>query len=573
MRDLICNDARLLLYWDFELNNAEGLSAERLSLGSNKKAHWICEKGHRWTDYIYKMDHKRRCPICNNKRVLIGYNDLETLFPNLAKEWDHDINVGIDMLNIVPGSNKRVGWKCSECGCKWTASIQNRTTRGTGCPECAKTKITIKRKATLLEKSGSIADLPLAEEWDYTQNGERIPAQFTRGSGAIVWWKCKTCGHSWRAKITNRAVLNRGCPCCANKTVVKGINDLLTTNPDLAKEWDYASNGGLTPEQVTRGSGKKVWWICPQGHHYRASVLHRGHGTNCPVCNSGRQTSFAEQALFYYVKKIYPDAINRCQDILPERMELDIYIPSIRLAIEYDGIFWHHNKREREERKYKHCRELGIKLIRVTERFGTNTWGTADRAYSTPNSDDRKNLEKLIRLILDDLDPNSNFWTRKKPTAFHSCIAVDLDRDRFEIQKNLRVLERESLAAQYPNIASEWDTEKNGDVTPEKLKSKSEFKAWWKCNVCGHSWQTTVAHRVDGTGCPVCYRSSLSENHPNNKKIYQYSLQGEFIREWKSIAEAKRQLGINSSNISMCAKHKRPSAGGYRWEYELLSLK
>ena len=97
---------------------------------------------------------------------------------------------------------------------------------------------------------------------------------------------------------------------------------LVRSAVELAKEWHPTANGTLTPQQVTIGSGKKVWWLCPRGHSYKASVMHRGHGTNCPDCNSGRQTSFAEQAVFYYIKQVYPDAISRCSDILPGRMEL-----------------------------------------------------------------------------------------------------------------------------------------------------------------------------------------------------------------------------------------------------------
>jgi hypothetical protein len=49
--------------------------------------------------------------------------------------------------------------------------------------------------------------------------------------------------------------------------------------------------------------------------------------------------------------------------------------------------------------------------------------------------------------------------------------------------------------------------------------------------------------------------------------IFQYSKEWQLIKEWDCISEASRKLKINSSNISMCAKHIRPFAGGYRWEY------
>ena len=54
-----------------------------------------------------------------------------------------------------------------------------------------------------------------------------------------------------------------------------------------------------------------------------------------------------------------------------------------------------------------------------------------------------------------------------------------------------------------------------------------------------------------------------------SKRIYQYSLDGTFIREWKSISEAGRALHISASNITMCAQNTRKQAGGFCWKYNL----
>lgn len=349
--------------------------------------------------------------------------------------------------------------------------------------------------------------------------------------------------------------------------MVPGKNDLATVYPELAKEWHPTANGTLSPQQVTIGSGKKVWWLCPRGHSYKASVMHRGHGTNCPDCNSGRQTSFAEQAVFYYIKQVYPDAISRCSDILPGRMELDIYIPSLQLAIEYDGSYWHKNKQKSEQEKYRLCSEQGIKLIRIKEEIQDGTPLTADMIYHTEKLDNRKNLEQLIRYLMDQIDPSSNFWSRKIPSHVHSTVAIDLQKDQFKIMKYATPLTEKSLAVLRPDLAKEWHPIKNEDLTPDMVTLGSDLKVWWKCHSCGYEWQTSVGHRVNGTGCNRCYREKIRENHPLSKKIYQYSLDGTFIQEWKSISEAGRVLHISASNITMCAKNKRMQAGGFCWKY------
>ena len=66
--------------------------------------------------------------------------------------------------------------------------------------------------------------------------------------------------------------------------LIKGVNDLATTNPELAKQWHPTKNGDLKPTDVTCGSGKKVWWICAKGHEWKTRVVDRTNGYGCPIC-------------------------------------------------------------------------------------------------------------------------------------------------------------------------------------------------------------------------------------------------------------------------------------------------
>lgn len=81
-----------------------------------------------------------------------------------------------------------------------------------------------------------------------------------------------------------------------------------------------------------------------------------------------------------------------------------------------------------------------------------------------------------------------------------------------------------------------------------------------------------IQELVKKTGCKQCYLERIKEHCPNNKTIYQYSLDGTFIKEWRSISYAGRELHINISNISMCANGKRPNAGGFKWSYDVLGV-
>lgn len=91
----------------------------------------------------------------------------------------------------------------------------------------------------------------LAAEWHPSKNGSLLPSQITAGSNRKVWWLGK-CGNEWQAVVSSRTRGN-GCPFCANKRVLPGFNDLATTYPEIAEEWNYKRNGALSPEDFTYG--------------------------------------------------------------------------------------------------------------------------------------------------------------------------------------------------------------------------------------------------------------------------------------------------------------------------------
>lgn len=110
----------------------------------------------------------------------------------------------------------------------------------------------------------------LVKEWHPTKNGDLNPDSISFGSVKKVWWRCAH-SHEWEASPNNRSN-GQGCPYCSGRRVLVGFNDLATVEPDIAATWHPAKNGDLTPDQVTRGSHKKVWWTCEHGHEWEASV-------------------------------------------------------------------------------------------------------------------------------------------------------------------------------------------------------------------------------------------------------------------------------------------------------------
>ncbi|MDO4867584.1 MAG: DUF559 domain-containing protein [Clostridia bacterium] len=79
-------------------------------------------------------------------------------------------------------------------------------------------------------------------------------------------------------------------------------------------------------------------------------------------------TSLREQSLFYFIHKFFPDTINRYKTRYSGKtLELDIFITSLKLVIEYDGGHWHENKADADNKKNKMINEMGYKVLRVRE--------------------------------------------------------------------------------------------------------------------------------------------------------------------------------------------------------------
>ncbi len=549
--------------WHPTLNG--NLRPNQIAAHSNRKVYWLCDKGHSFDASPDKRVRGDGCPYCSNRKLLAGYNDLETTFPAIAKEWDYEKNEGAPK-DYTYRSSYSAHWKCSSCGRKWQSKIRDRTaSKYQTCPDCTAAKRGEERHKRYLQKRGGITDPFLIKEWDYEKN-KNGPEEYAPKSNEEVYWICSKCGYRFKAKINNRAI-RKSCACCERKVVVQGINDLATTHPELAAEWHPTQNGDLKPGDVLYGSARKVWWLCPEGHAYQASLLHRSRGTNCPICHSGRQTSFAEQAVFYYVKKVFPDAVSRYKDIFSNSMELDIFIPSIKFAIEYDGKAWHKSGTlKREIKKYKICQKNGIKLLRLKEKRADSDRYTADEILGIEgNMYEPKQLEQVIRFLLDKLDLETAMWTRKKP-VFHSRVDIDIKRDEAEIRSYMTKLNRESFAEEYPDLAKEWHPFKNGEMTPEMVTPHSDISVWWVCPDCGNEYQASVGHRSYGTGCRKCGRRKTMQANKKRVAMIDVATQAT-ISTFDSISEAAKKMKTNSSNISMVCRGQRKKAGGFGWKY------
>lgn len=268
----------LLRQWDKTANLP--LTPETVASGSSRNIRWICEKGHTFvTTPCARIVRHMGCPICAGKRILTGYNDLKTLYPELMDEWNEKKNGALKPDEISPHTQRKAWWICQKCGYEWYTAVNNRTVpRSTGCPVCTG-KITVPGINDLVTQFPEIA-----KRWHPTKNGELKPSMVTFGSRKKVWWVCQK-GHKYYAAISSQQEQG-GCPICAGKKTLAGFNDFASHYPELIQEWDYERNGDLKPDDVTVSCNKKVWWKCEKGHEWQAPVASRSSGRGCPYCKN-----------------------------------------------------------------------------------------------------------------------------------------------------------------------------------------------------------------------------------------------------------------------------------------------
>ena len=215
-KQYIIDYENLMQEWNWDKNNQLGFFPDQITYGSTKRVWWKCEKEHEWEAQPNARTNRKYthgCPYCSNKKVLLGYNDLQTTNPELCKEWNYRRNGEFKPTDLVYGSRKKVWWECKICGHEWEATVDNRR-RGTGCPICAKEVIALNGQQTRLQLRGSLEERrpELLPEWDYEAN-DILPSEITSGSNRKVGWICWK-GHKWQDTISHRVNDGRCCPIC-----------------------------------------------------------------------------------------------------------------------------------------------------------------------------------------------------------------------------------------------------------------------------------------------------------------------------------------------------------------------
>lgn len=414
-------------------------------------------------------------------RLIVGVNDLATVNPKLAAEWDSEKNGDLKPSDVMSGSDKLVWWKCQK-GHEWKAKIYRRGKRSDGCPYCSNHRLLVGYNdlATVSSK--------IAAEWNYARNGNLKPSDIKFNSRNKVWWRCSE-GHEWEAAVSKRAIQKTGCPYCLHhrvRTREEFISDLYKANPTIKLIGSYRNTQAKTCFECTRCGNK--WEAKPN------SIL---NGSGCPRC-AKTGTSRMEQFVCVALEKLFGEENVKNRDRQSIGMELDIvYGP---YAWELGSWAWHGTARkiERDREKRCRCKEKGIELFTVYDSckgdippdvlkeclcFDFDLWSETDH----------KTLKRLCTSWAHNLGRNIDIdsfdWTAVESEAVSRCRAIS----ESQFTNELDIVSNSSIALKSRFICL------TGYVLVE-------------CRTCGTEWKTKPFLLLNGHGCPKCARKRAVEN-------------------------------------------------------------
>ena len=316
---------------------------------------------------------------------------------------------GYTLLSDYRGSHNKVTLKCPE-GHIYNVAF-NSFLNGNRCPECAKVIRGQKRKTPHSKVKKYV------EQYGYT-----LITEYTLNNRRFVKLKCSS-GHYVDRDLANFRQGEKKCPVCNNQVGLeyeyvkgfieeKGYKLLNNTYRSNCHKLNLICNKGhfcsISFANFKRGrrcpicSGKKPWPFsevreyvenegyylinhdeqdgskkstlqCPEGHTFSVRFSDFRAGRRCPTCVRNAQSSKPEKAIQKITKELTSNVIcnDRSQVKNPygRYLELDVFIPNLNKAIEFNGKYWHsfEHVKQKDRIKAEQCRKQGIDLLVIKE--------------------------------------------------------------------------------------------------------------------------------------------------------------------------------------------------------------
>lgn len=323
---------------EYSPNNT--IDFDTLALTSGKPTLWICNKGHEYeSTTARRVGQGSGCPYCAGKRAIPGVNDVGTTDPWINEHWSEK---NPPVTDFKRGSKKVVTFVCPD-GHERDLSVVAVAKNGRyRCPTCSSFKY---RRPEY--------------EIYYHPDNELPFDQVAAETMKELLWRCPK-GHEWKQIGQHMFKKTLAEPCAECRTLAGGQYQ------HLLNEWAFDLNE-ITPQEVTHNSKQSIWWRCKDNpeHTWQAQPSNRAiRNSGCPRC---RQSS-GEKELTEFVRGLGVEVHTGRRDIITP-LEIDLYLPEYRIAIEYNGVYWHSDpdRKDHHKRKYDRLREEGIRLLVIWE--------------------------------------------------------------------------------------------------------------------------------------------------------------------------------------------------------------
>ena len=538
----------------------------KLPMSSKVRLLWVCPDCDReWRTSVGARTKSQPtgCPSCAAKKRARSpdrktpYRPLSKV-PELVVELHKTLNPPetLDLEEISKHTDLLLWWTCSECNHDWQTSVTSRFS-GRGCPLCGDKRGTKKRRAKQLEKVGPFGEHypDVLKEWDHDKN-DTDPASLTAGSHYLAWWRCKY-GHEWQTQVKTRTVSGSGCRFCnshgTSRIEIRVYSELLLLFPE--SQWRYK----VEDVEADIFVSSKNLVIELDGYPW--------HNNETKYASDVSKQQIWFEAGYQIIRLRDYRLVRTLSHSISVKLEITDEFSVVTTLID----------------------ELGERNLLEPEKL--SEWRQSIQGSRFPNEDVFQEI--LRRTPMPDFDNSlagqypeiSKTWSKKngklKPEMFRpksgqvvwwvcsgcqkeykvaiskrtltqGCAACGQIAGVKQRQRGL-LKTRKSLQERMPDLAAEWVTTLNGDLTPSQVTCGSNLKVWWECKN-KHTYKAIIGNRTKGSGCPEC----------NKKPVVNLDTD----QEYSSITEAAAAVGITRTTIGDMLRGKIRTAGGYRWRFK-----
>ena len=533
--------------------------------GSSKKVWWLCENGHSYLKQISTRTGPRLggCPECAGKKAGKD-NNLLVKFPHIAAEWHPSKNKEKSPKDFTHGSKKKVWWLCSK-GHEYRANINNRTGNKAGCPKCSNQSSEPEIRV-LAEMEWLFDEAVSRKRIDRVELDVFIPAvnlgieydgshfhfeKEKRDTEKNEFFRLKNIEvirlrHSPLTKISSNdlivsqePLLKKDIDALINKIIeIKCLpinakieayllrkdfanqeafrtylsyfpsplpeHSLLSLYPEISKIWDYDRNFPLRPENFTAGSGRKVWWLCENGHHTETTIHSRVSGRKCALCPT-ESGGYAKANEEYNLQVNRPDIAAEWHLQKNKGLKPNHFTPHSNFKVwwlcnkghEYQSTIGHRTASKPAGCPYcsgnRVAKDTSLEFLRPDI---AKEWHPTKNGESRPIDFSVGSSRKV-------------WWICGEGHEYSAVICARAQKKRkgtgCPVCSGRSISKKNRLSDVNPSVAKEWHPNKNKNLTPNDVSFGSSKKVRWLCDK-GHEYQSTIGNRTASkpAGCPYC---------------------------------------------------------------------